>query len=498
MTAYVVLNLFFMLVAGVACAAGDSPNPRLFYLILLFAICSSSLIDLDGLNGRQALLGIFSLVYFVMFGVTDLVALGVGLSTEHSTSLLSATETVVLVGGGVLVLAYRTAASLSGMAARPERCRDWSKLSLLSVGILMWTIGTYATYQWNVYIVTDTTNEAIRKGLQSRSNYVISGYILAQMMQPLGILLIAYTWRKFRPPFIWVFVALIVIVQVVIGFIADIKGLAMLGGILMILTYVLVDGRIPKRWLVGAVAYVLFIFPIFQAYRTAIHGDRGVARTAVVANFAHIVSLTLSASDRVNSGHQRAQTFLERSSLLESVQTIVDGTAHGVPYQDGHTLTPLFATFVPKIVWSDKPDIPAGQILNKAFHISESDDVFISPSHLGELYWNFGWSGVIVGMTLIGGILGVVGARFNLAQGASVTRLMVTVVTIKQLVTGFESGIAPQYVVWLRSLAGIGVLHLIFARLPVAVRRSSIHPVQPVRALAEGTTSSNVFPNLLC
>jgi hypothetical protein len=494
---YGALNLVFFLVVVMASSIGSPQNPRITYLILLFALCSTPAINLDGLNGRYALLAIFSLAYFVMFGVADLFALAQGTITERSMSMLSAAEAVILAGGAVLFVCYRLMVSLSDTIGREEMVKDWSKGAVLWTGLAMWVIGTYATYEWYVYIVTAETNEAVKKGLQSLSAYQTSAYILAQMMQPLGILLIAYLWRVHRPRFFGALVIGICALQVFIGFVADIKGLAMLGGILVIVTCIFIDGRIPKGWLAVAVAYVIIVFPIFQTYRAEITHNRGIARTAVIANFGRILDMTLAANTRDNSGRDRAQTFLERSSLLGSVQTIVEQTGNGVSFQKGHTLSPILATFVPKIFWSDKPDIPTGQIMNREFHLTDSDDIFISPSHLGELYWNFGWPGLVVGMALIGCILGTVGARFNLAEGRTVTRLLVTVVTIKQLVTGFESSIAAIYVVWLRSLAGIGVLHVILARAPVVAGwvtrvRSKVQLGLPARSIG-----AKPFPNLL-
>jgi hypothetical protein len=492
---YAALNLLFLLVVIIADVNSGSQNTRILYQILLFALCSTSVIDLDGLNGRYALLAVFSLAYFVMFGVGDLFALMQGTTTEPSLAVLSATEAVILVGGTVLFASYRLLVWLSPGTRRGAAPRDWPRRAVFIGGLLMWAIGTYATYHWYVYIVTAQTNEATRKGLESISALQTSIFILAQMMQPLGILLIAYLWRIYRPPLIWGLVLAICALQVVVGFIADIKGLAMLGGILVIVTIVLVDGRVPKWWLAAGVAYIIIVFPIFQAYRAEVTHARGIARTAIVADLSRVLDLALSANARVNTGRNRAQTFLERSSLFGSVQIIVEKTGNEAPYQHGYTLTPILAAYVPKIVWSDKPDIPTGQIFNKEFHITDSDDVFISPSHLGELYWNFGWPGVILGMAIIGGILGFVGTRFNLAQGKTVTRLLVTVVTIKQLVTGFESSIAAIYVVWLRSLAGIGVLHLLLARVPAAA--ALISPRELPGDFAAGPSAGGPFPNLL-
>jgi len=461
---YGAVNVLFLIVVLGMYAAGNSPNPRLCYLLALFALCSSSLIDLDGLNGRKALLGMFFLNYFVMFGITDLFALARGTVTDASPSLLSATEVVILVGGMMVLISYRLMLIASAKPAERGSVREWSLGAIIPVGFALWAVGTYAFYDWYVHIITDATNEATRKGLQSVSTYAATGYILAQMMQPLGILLIAYAWRSYGVKALSVPLLIMVVLQVLLGFVIDIKGFAMIGGVLVLVTITLIEGRVPLHWVAVAIAYVVLVFPLFQTFRAEIRGNRGIARTAVIENFSKVLSLVFSAEDRVTTGRDRTQTFLERSSLLGSVQIIVEQTGNGVPYQEGHTLSPILATFVPRIIWTDKQEVPTGQLVNKDFHISDSEDVFISPSHLGEFYWNFGWPGVFVGMSLIGGMLGLVGARCNLADAKTVTRLMITVVTIKQVIVSFEGAVAPSYVVYFRSLAGIGLLHLILAR----------------------------------
>jgi O-antigen polysaccharide polymerase Wzy len=501
---YLALNAAFALLVGVACAVGAFPNPRVLHLILLFALCSSVVIDIDSLNGRHALLALFMLVYFVSYGVGDLNDLFTsGMSGEipgpaaapRAEGLLSKTEAVILLGGVLLVLGYRLAVFAVGAARPISQARDWSKTTILIIGPLLWATGTYATYRWNVYIINDTTNESIRKGLGSISAATASMYILAQMMQPLGILLLAYALRVFDNSMLLPLVVGVVILQMMLGFVVDIKGMAMLGGILVIMTTVLVDGRLPKAWLAAFALFVVFMFPVFQAYRTAIHGERGLARTAVIENFGKVVELTLAAETRVNTGRDRAQTFLERSSLKGSTAVIVENTGNGVDYQRGHTLSPILATFVPKVIWSGKKEVPTGQLVNKSFHLTDSDDIFISPSNLGELYWNFGWPGVVIGMSLIGAICGWVGARFNLLEFRTVTRILITVVTIKQLIVGFEGAIAPGYVVWLRSIAGIGLLHLIFARVPVTSRR--IIDAAPGTRDVDAPPAGRLYPNLL-
>ena len=181
-------------------------------------------------------------------------------------------------------------------------------------------------------------------------------------------------------------------------------------------------------------------------------------------------------------------------SLKGSVELIVTRTGHDIAFQNGYTLTPILTAFVPRLIWPDKPDVQTGQIMNRVFQISEVEDTHISPSHLGELYWNFGWPGVVIGMTLVGLLLGLVGTRFDLAAASTLTRLMVIVITIRMLILGSEGAIAVQYVVWLRSMLGIAVLHLLLARRAVRVVEADTPGPQ---TQTDGALPGSALPNLL-
>lgn len=487
----------FLVAVIIAYGMGTAQNPRLLYLLLMFALCSTSVIDLDGLNGRYSLLGIFLAVYFIMYGLGDLSSLLKGPPTETSRAPLSNSELLILVGGVLVIVLYRSACSITGRAQGRAAPRDWTRNALLFIGILFWCFGTYSIYQWNVHIVTDTTNEAFHKGIHSHGSYEISAYMLGQMIQPLGVLLLAYAWRTYRSAtLLWLVVA-IVALQIILGFIVDQKGLAMMGGTLVVVTCVLLEGRIPRLWLLGGVVYVLLVYPVFVAARVEIVGERGIARSAKLEHLGKVLQIAIASRDRVSTGSNRQMTFFERMSMRSSVETFVNKAGTDVPFAHGYTLTPLLATFIPKVIWSDKPDIPTGQLFNKQFHVTEGEEVFLSPSYLGELYWNFGWPGALAGMMLFGAALGWIGCRFNLADGATVTRLLVTAVTIKQMIISFEGDIAPTYVVMLRSLAGIGLLHLALARVPMTMRWFGSNHSDQSSLGSSGREIVRAFPNLL-
>jgi hypothetical protein len=481
MTLYLALNAAFMLTVFLLSGIGGGANPRILYLISLFAVCSAPVIDLDGLNGKYVLPSLYLAFYFVSFGLLDMSNLTKGVSSEITDSIFSATEAVILVGSIMMTIGYRAAMALSSSKASPvSPARDWSMNAILIIGVSLWFIGTVGTYYLNVYLISDNSPEAAKRGLETMGPYGTTAFMLATMIQPIGILLLAYAWRRRRSLFLLALVITVVIVQVLLGFVINVKSMAMIGGILVILTFILIEGRLPIPWLIAAVLYGLLIYPIFVAARAEIHGKGMISRASILGDLEHVVELAIAAENRDKNRGEHAQSLLERTSVRASVQMIVEHTGVDVKFQNGSTLTPLLATFIPKIIWSDKPAVATGRVVNTEFHVTEADfsDTYISPSIPGELYWNFGWPGILIGMAAIGVAIGYLGQRCNLAERRNVTNLIVIVVTIKQVIVGMEGTFSPEYVVWLRSLGAVGILHLMFARVPIS-GRSSISNERP-------------------
>jgi hypothetical protein len=210
------------------------------------------------------------------------------------------------------------------------------------------------------------------------------------------------------------------------------------------------------------------MFPIMSAKRVVMTEELQLTRLEALPRTLEILARTLEEGSAVRSGRyeQRSQTFLERSSVKASVDLIVKGMESGHPYRSGATFEPLLYVFFPRILWSDKPGGNAAQQLNREFHISADPDTFISPSHLGEWYWNFGLLGVIFGMAFSGALFGYISTRFDPSVGVSVSRVLVIMVTLYLLIVRSEGQVEIQYALWARSMLLIGILHLILARRP--------------------------------
>jgi hypothetical protein len=464
------------------------------YLLLLFALCSSPILNVRQLNDEYVLLGLFSLLYFFWYGFLDFLHLLSGqIGSSDSGGILDAAEVVILFGGALVQISYRFACR----AARPASSalvRDWPEGTLTFIGLTLWVGSTWLVWKYSVEVIADASIESVKRGLASLSPIQADVFMLATYFQPFSVMVLAYALFKYKRSYMTSVVIGAVLVQFVLGFVADAKGQALSGLIIVLIAKFLVDRKIPKIWLASAVAIVLVAFPVLQANR-AIRHQSEMSHAAAAENLGKAFQQALQAKEQTNTGHNRAQSVFERVSVKDTVEVIVTKTGHGVPFRHGDTLGSLLTAFIPRLIWPTKPGIQVGLLVAKEFFPGESAEVNLSPSHLGELYWNFGFLGVLFGMPVIGATFGLVASKCNLAQAVTLTRVLVLLVTIQVVVQGFEASVAIQYSVWLRMMLGIGLLHLVFAR-PRAIG-SAEGAARGVIAPQVAPSVGPHFPNLL-
>jgi hypothetical protein len=507
---YLLINLTFALYLAAGWVAHSQHEAQPLYLLALFALCSSPLLQWRRLNDRYMLLAAFAAVYFVFYGFQDALSLALPprsppTDTGLGSAAITPAEWVILVGGTLVLLGYQLAtrgvgsSRSRGLATAPPA--DWPEGTLTRVGILLWAVTTALSWHFTVTILKAQTAQDVAEGLAKLGHFTASIYILANMLQPVSLLCLAYAQCRYRRRWMGWFLLAVVLTQLVIGFVEDIKGNALSGIVLVLVTRALIEGKLPRRWIIISAMGIMVLFPILQANRL-VRSETGADRSQVARHLWTNVKLAVAASKQAKTQPDRPQTLLARMSLKGSVDLIVSETGIDVPFERGHTLSPLLTTFIPRFIWPNKPDVQTGQVMNHVFHISAVRFTYISPSHLGELFWNFGWTGVVFGMFAIGLLLGLIGSRFALAEGATLTRLLVLGVTIQLLILGAEGSIAVQYSVWVRSMAVIGLLHVLFARKPGLAQGANMLSTPGPRGESSAQRSllsgdSPVFPNLM-
>ena len=488
---YAVANLLVALAAFVGSGIHHGVAHPV-YVVLLFGLCSLPVLQASAVNGRYALLALWSAFYFVMYGALDLrnLVLGSEFGNFASDGVFDPAECVILAGAAAFQVGYQAVCRLAARRGRLSAPKNWSETMLVLFGIALWCVSSWLTWKYDVDLIVVNSTAAYVASMDAIGGIGVMLFMIARMAQPVAILILAYAQCRYKRPYLAPIVIGVVLYQFVFGFVIDTKSEAIIGAALVLLTNLLVNGRIPKTWLALMLFIVLSAFPLLQANRV-VRGEHDQGAAKVSQNLLESFHRALEAMGRVNTGRERAQTALERATTKGSVEMIVDGIAAGHAYQRGATLTPMLVAFIPRILWEDKPGISTGQVLNREFHVSESADTYISPSHLGELYWNFGWSGAVGGMLLIGALLGYLGAKFDLEEAATITRLLIIVVTVRQLILQSEGEFANQYVVWMRSVVAIGFLHWLFARIPWQSRVTAASTPEPAGP------PPLPFPNLL-
>jgi hypothetical protein len=289
----------------------------------------------------------------------------------------------------------------------------------------------------------------------------------------------------------------LVVAQLGIGFVTDIRGQALMLPVLVIVSLTLIDNKAPKAWLLGALVGLVVLFPILSAYRAAVSGDRGLSKEQALQNLSKVFDIVLAYQDTAEARDAPSgkSALFERLSIKENVERVFTSTGVDVPFQNGATLTPIPLAFIPRLILPERTGVPTGLLFNHTFYKGD-DNTNISPSGLGELYWNFGWPGLVVGSLILGGLMGLVAAKCSLADYASLTRMLVLLATVQYLCLGFEGGMAEAYVMWLRSLGAIGIMHLLFARVPARPSRDVERPLSQPEPQTPLPMAAR-FPNMM-
>jgi hypothetical protein len=462
---FVGLNVCVLLAGLVGAPLHEIDFGRAIYAIVLFLLCSLPLLFLSALNGRFFLLAVFMLLYFLFFGALDLQALVIGeeIHPLHE-GFLEPAEVTILSCAVLVLVGYFAGVGIGGHNEDSRPPKEWSKQSILLVGTFLWVTGMAAVVYFQIFTVPEKTNASAARGFAAMGPVLTFIVMLGHLLGPLGSLVLAYGYARFRGAFWLVLILVMVWGEVVVGFITDIKSQALMGAAIVILVKTLVDNRLPRAWIAGAVAFVILAFPIFQAYRVEVTGERGLNRLQALKELPKVIEIAFAGREKstTRSG-ERAPTFLERSSSKENIEILMRHVPTDTPYLQGETLVAIPMAFVPRLLVPDKEDVSVGQLFTKQI-LKADTDTYISITHVGELYWNFGWGGLLVGLPLAGMLLGFVGARNSLEWGPSMTRLFVLTATVQTLCMQFGGTMPISYVIWLRSMAAIGLMHMVFAR----------------------------------
>jgi hypothetical protein len=463
-TAFVMVNVLLALGA----IAGFAFNPDVegglaAYVLLLGVACAAPLLAVKSFRGRATLLFIFQGLFFVFFGLSDWVGLMIGAMPKRATTeLLTGGEVAILLTSLCFSAGYAFVAMLSPPGLRGWMSRDWSPRAIGIMGIVFWIVGFLLSL---MFIGGNDMRRATSTGFAMLGGY--SGVaVLFTYLLPIGDMCMIYLYLRWKSRAALAALVLMFACEFVLGFLSSAKEFAFRGIVLFLISVLFLKGKLPVRALIVGFILAIITFSFFQDMRTTVARQGRMDLGALWEKLATNPNRTFGSDNSVETRLQRgAEYFASRGNLKSSVELAVGHTGVDVPFQNGKTLEPILYTFVPRAWMPDKADGRLGLLFNKEFRVTVVRTVYIAAGQNGELYWNFGWQGLVVGMLLMGALMGALNVAFDLKQNVTLPRFLAVMLAAYLLAFRFEAGIADQYSLWLRAFVLLLLIHAFMPKI---------------------------------
>lgn len=245
-----------------------------------------------------------------------------------------------------------------------------------------------------IYILSNFYQiEGIRH-LGNFSLYVYLGFTLSLLL-------------KNKIHFIEIFIFFIVVLYELTDRITS--GLIALVAILIMYLCLLIMMEGTKKYLI---AIILLPFLIFYSLFS---GVKGAFRTMTwsgektYTNFEKISLITeLIQEDKASAAKKDIEgtdNFLWRFSYpMSALSMVLEKTPKDVPFWNGSSYSPIFTKFIPRAFYPSKPEENMGQRFGKTYRVLRQTDNSTSMNTpiLAEMYMNFGYNGIYIGMFLFG------------------------------------------------------------------------------------------------
>lgn len=352
---------------------------------------------------RHLLLGFFlfsHLVFFVVSVFTTYFFADVMLGREEYDVLdLKALRPTDIVNGQIAVLvgllsllaghAIPIGRLVPGGVPRPRR--EWTYQATLVVSLIMIPLG------WMVFLSSQYGVLPTRVG---------SGFI-GQLSNAtyFGIALLMLSYLRYRSRASLLLIALLIPPTMAFNYFTGSKGLFFAPAAVALIAYIVVTRRIRLRWfVVGFVAMSLF-YPIADFQRQVIlHGNTRGAAYALQKPF-EVISRTARFAGSKDFNDLLVQGIAATSIRFDGLgvaSVIVRDCPSRVPFQGGWSLGYIPLSYVPRIVWPGKPDLAPGLWVTAHFGAGPGVFSHTGSTWVGELWYSFGWFGVMIGMAVMG------------------------------------------------------------------------------------------------
>lgn len=247
----------------------------------------------------------------------------------------------------------------------------------------------------------------------------------------------------------------------VVGLSSGWLGTLVVLGIISVAAYVFEKRTFPATALLVVLPVVMFLQPGKAKFREMYW--KGGPSESYSGSYAERITFWMNASSRAwgraltdttGAGFRAlGGATLTRLSLLEETANVIEMTPSQIPYQYGRLYSYLPLTFVPRLLWPEKPSVSdANKWYQLAYHLTAPaniENVGISVGTLTESYISFGWFGPVTVMFCLGLLLGVLRELFmrnasGLLLSSIGVALLPGLLVVESQMAVYVSGIVQQ------------------------------------------------------
>jgi hypothetical protein len=346
--------------------------------------------------------GLYAAFTMSFLGVTSLAWLGDPIGPGPGLSQADVAEALRLVAVGLVCFGLGAWLAAPGTSTeRPERSLAPSTVPSSAALLVMFAasvVGTTISFALGTYgYISDPA-------AVSRASSFIEILGLAAPIGHFVVIATAVSYFATGERRLMVLLIVFVTTQMIVGYVAGFKGAFLLPLVFVVGAYVLAR----RRWPVVPIAVTLvcifvIVVPTNERYREAVRTESMTPEAAL--SEAVTVGLDFSPSTVLSSTVDYVAT---RFRSIDSVALILDQTPSPFPYADGdnYALLPAIAV-VPRAVWRGKPTFDQASQFTHTYRQVSMDVRSSTPlTQVGDLYRNFGYLGVVVGLFCVGLLAG--------------------------------------------------------------------------------------------
>jgi hypothetical protein len=280
-------------------------------------------------------------------------------------------------------------------------------------------------------------------------------YILMSFTEltSLCLLIVSFAYFRNQKNFNYKFTFFImIIVEIGFGMLSGMKSAVVMPLVLSFITYYLVNNKFHKGFIVAVAIFIIIAYLIIEPFRIIKARDANFQSTPTSIVNTMVDAYLMNKRTKIVYGNENIfESIISRNAyLLTAAKSIQFGDEPGLGPKDPDFLEKIYTipvqTFIPRLIWSNKPveDIGGWYSVN-VWGSTSASSVAMTP--IGFLYFAGGFVFIVLGFFLIG-IMQKTLWQFYLAGGGQILIFLALLSTVVLVDSAFNGII----VYWMRFL----------------------------------------------